>query len=208
MVNKPQKTKLSTVISLSHSESTKIFDKKSDFEVWNSFDKGDEIAFNYIYRSYTPILYRFGLQITRNEDLVKDSIQNIFIDLRRKRGSLSEVVSIKSYLIKILQRELFRSIKKENSHAFQNIELPENAFLIEVSYETKVIQIESENEISTQLKQALNQLTAKQRQALILLYEEGMSYKEIAEILEFNQVKTARKLVYRAIESLKQILKN
>jgi RNA polymerase sigma-70 factor (ECF subfamily) len=118
------------------------------------------------------------------------------------------VISIKSYLLKTLQRDLFRVIKKENSQSIHDIELPENAFLIEVSHETKVIQIESENEINSQLKHALNQLTPKQRQAVILLYEEGMSYREIAEVLEFNQVKTARKLVYRAIESLKQLLKN
>ncbi|SMD44419.1 RNA polymerase sigma-70 factor, ECF subfamily [Aquiflexum balticum DSM 16537] len=208
MVNKPQTTKLSSVISLRHSESTKIFEKKSDLEVWNAFDKGDEMAFNYIYRCFTPIMFSFGIQITKDVDLVKDSMQNIFIDLRRKRGSLSNVISIKSYLLKILQRELFRAIKKESSHSSQNSELPENAFLIEVSHETKVIQLESESEMNTQLKKALNQLTARQRQALVLLYEEGMSYKEIAEVLEFNEVKSARKLVYRAIESLKQILKN
>jgi RNA polymerase sigma-70 factor (ECF subfamily) len=208
MVNKPQKTKLSFVVPLTHSESTKIFEKKSDLEVWNSFNKGEEAAFNYIYRCYTPILFGVGMQITGNVDLVKDGIQNLFIDLRRKRGTLSEVISIKSYLLKTLQRDLFRAIKKENSQSIQSIELPENAFLIEVSHETKVIQIESENEIYTQLKEALNQLTPKQRQALILLYEEGMSYREIAEVLEFSQVKTARKFVYRAIESLKQLLKN
>jgi RNA polymerase sigma factor (sigma-70 family) len=208
MVNKPQKTELSSVISLRHSESTKIFEKKSDLEVWNAFDKGDEMAFNYIYRCFTPIMFSFGIQITKDVDLVKDCMQNLFIDLRRKRGSLSDVISIKSYLLKILQRELFRAIKKESSHSIQNTELPENAFLIEVSHETKVIQLESETEINTQLKKALNQLTARQRQALVLLYEEGMSYKEIAEVLEFNEVKSARKLVYRAIESLKQLLKN
>jgi RNA polymerase sigma factor (sigma-70 family) len=208
MVNKPQKTKLSFVVPLTHAESTKIFEKKSDLEVWNSFNKGDETAFNYIYRCYTPILFNFGMQLTQNEDLVKDGVQNIFINLRRKRGTLSEVISIKSYLLKILQRELFKSLKKENNNAIHNMEFPEESFLIEVSHETKVIQIESENEMNILLKNALNQLTAKQRQALLLLYEEGMSYREIAEVLELNQVKTARKLVYRAIESLKQLLKN
>lgn len=208
MINKPQKIELSSVISLRHFESTKIFEKKSDLEVWNAFDKGDEMAFNYIYRSFTPVMFSFGIQIAHNVDLVKDCMQNIFIDLRRKRGSLSEVISIKSYLLKILQRELFRAIKKESNHSIQNVELPENAFLIEVSHETKVIQLESENEINILLKKALNQLTARQRQALLLLYEEGLSYKEIAEVLEFNEVKSARKLVYRALESLKQLLKN
>lgn len=207
MVNKPQKTKLSAVISIRHSESTKIFEKKSDLEVWNAFNKGDEMAFNYIYRCFTPIMYSFGIQITKDVDLIKDCMQNIFIDLRRKRGSLSEVISIKSYLLKILQRELFRAIKKESKNTIQNTELPESAFFIEVSHETKVIELESETEINTQLKKALNQLTPRQRQALVLLYEEGMSYKEIAEVLEFNEVKSARKLIYRAIDSLKQLLK-
>lgn len=207
MVNKPQKPDFSPVIPLKHMESTRIFEKKSDLEVWYAFDKGDEMAFNYIYRCFTPAMFSFGIQITKNVELVQDCIQNIFIDLRRKRGTLSEVVSIKSYLFKILQRELFRAIKKEGNHSTPEIELPGNAFLIEVSHETKVIQIESENEINSQLEKALNQLTPRQRQALILLYEEGMSYREIAQVLEFSEVKSARKLIYRAIDTLKLVLK-
>jgi RNA polymerase sigma-70 factor (ECF subfamily) len=39
-----------------------------------------------------------------------------------------------------------------------------------------------------------------------LLYEEGMSYKEIAVAMEFNEVKSARKLIYRSLGALKFLL--
>ena len=38
-----------------------------------------------------------------------------------------------------------------------------------------------------------------------MLYQEELSYKEIAEVMNFSEVKTARTLVYRAMEKLKEI---
>jgi RNA polymerase sigma-70 factor (ECF subfamily) len=207
MVNKPKKPNPSAIIPLKHTEVIRQFEKKTDPEIWSAFDKGDEMAFNYIYRCYTPAMFNFGHQITPREELVQDCIQNLFIGLRRKRGALSEVVSIKSYLFKILQRELFRSLKKEKLKQFQEPEFPHSSFLIEVSHEIIMIQQESESERSDQLEKAINQLTPRQRQAVLLLYEEGMSYKEIAEVLELNEVKSARKLIYRALDTLKEIIR-
>jgi RNA polymerase sigma-70 factor (ECF subfamily) len=38
-----------------------------------------------------------------------------------------------------------------------------------------------------------------------MLYQEELSYREIAEIMNFKDVKTARTLVYRAMTKLKDI---
>lgn len=73
-------------------------------------------------------------------------IQNIFIGLRRKRGSLSEVKSIKSYLFKCLQRDLIRELNKKGGTKFTAEVLDEGFFHIEVSFETKLIQQEKKTE--------------------------------------------------------------
>ena len=51
-------------------------------------------------------------------------------------------------------------------------------------------------------------MTVRQRQAILLLYEEGMGYKEISEVMELNEVKSARKIIYRALASLRILLKD
>ncbi len=200
-------SKQAPILPLKYSESIKQYENKQELDIWRAFNKGDELAFNYIYRMHASVMFQYGAQIFRDEYILQDCIQNIFIDLRRKRGSLSEVQSIKAYLFKILQRELIRKINREKGTAYSAQDLNEGFFSIEVSHETKLIQLEFDNEKKKQIEGALNQLTVRQRQAILLLYEEGMSYKEIAEVMELNEVKSARKIIYRALASLKALLK-
>ena len=199
----PQKT---IVLPLKYSESIKQYEDKPDLDIWRAFNRGDEAAFNHIYRTNASAMFRYGTQISKNEHILQDCIQNIFIDLRRKRGNLGEVRSIKAYLLKILQRELIRKINQEKGTGYHLFDLPEHFFPIEVSHETRLIQHEFENEKKQQLEAALNQLTVRQRQAVLLLYEEGMSYQEISDLMGFSEVKSARKLIYRALATLKTIL--
>jgi RNA polymerase sigma-70 factor (ECF subfamily) len=184
-----------------------IFKDKTDIEIWSAFDAGDEIAFNYIYRIHAASLFSFGSQISKDQGMVQDCIQNIFIGLRKKRGNLSEVRSIKSYLYKCLQRDLIRELNKKRGTKHSAEILDEVSFQIEVSFETKLIQQERETEQKAMIQEALNQLTTRQRQAVLLLYEEGMSYKEIAEVMDLSEVKSARKIIYRAMDTLKILLK-
>jgi RNA polymerase sigma factor (sigma-70 family) len=152
-------------------------------------------------------LFQFGSQYSRDSSLVKDSIQNLFIYLRKKRGSLGEVTNIKGYLFKSIQREIIKNIKANTSFETFEENFLENNFQIEMSPEVSFIKSESETERKMQLQQALNHLTTKQRKAILLFYVEELSYKEIAEIMNFSEVKTARKLIYRALFSLKEFIK-
>ncbi|PSL04306.1 RNA polymerase sigma factor [Cecembia rubra] len=208
MINnpKPPRPENNVISLLSHSESIKIFENKSDEEIWKAFDKGDEFAFNYIYRIYVVKMFQYGCQFAKDHSLIQDCIQNIFIDLRRKRGGLSTVVSIKAYLFKILYREIIRKQNKNKIVGQQSFEISEEGFSIEYSHETKLINDESMERKRELVMMALEKLSQRQRQAILLMYEEGMSYKEISVAMEFSEVKSARKVIYRALASLKDLL--
>lgn len=183
------------------------FQSKTDEEIWRVFDRGNELAFNYLYRTLVAPMYRYGCQVSKDQALVKDCIQNVFIQIRKKRGSLSDVHNCKAYLFSCLKHEIYRRMK-ELSSAHMEMMVQEDTFPISLSPEAILIQKEQECENVKKIQEALNQLTSRQRQALLLLYTEGMSYHEIARVMEFSEVKSARKLVYRALSSLRQILKS
>lgn len=208
MMSNPEYTTRASISSLKHSEWIKKYENRPDQDIWMAFNKGDETAFNYIYRIYASALFQYGGQFSKDKPLLQDCIQNIFIDLRRKRGNLSEVHSIRAYLFKIMQREVIRSINREKGSAYSARELDERFFPIEVCHETKLIQEEYNLEKKERIEAAMNQLTVRQRQAILLLYEEGMGYKEIAEVMGLNQAKSARKIIYRALAALKTLIKN
>ncbi|MDN3668927.1 RNA polymerase sigma factor [Echinicola jeungdonensis] len=207
--NKPQgpNPKSRTLMEKHRSQVLLVYTNKTDSEVWTAFKKGEESAFNFIYRKYVPGLYNYGYQLCRDQDLVKDCVQTIFIDLRKKRSKLSDVRSIKGYLYTIMYRELFKLIKSKKEDPFEPIEANDRFFPIEVSHETKMIRSEFTAERKRKLDKALNQLPVRQKQALLLLYHEGLSYQEIAAIMEIKEVKTARKLVYRALASMREYFK-
>lgn len=208
MTNNPKSNREEQkVISLlGHSEAIKLFENKSDHETWRSFDLGDDLAFNYIYRKNVDKMFQYGCQFTKDQALIQDCIQNIFIELRKRRGNLSEVVSIKSYLFKILYREIIRKLTKNGVSDPQYYEYADDVFRIEYSHETKLIIDEQLNQKKELIMQALGKLSPRQRQAILLMYEEGMSYKEISVAMEFREVKSARKVVYRALATLKDLL--
>ena len=203
----PRKSNEPTHITLHSQEIVRIFESKSDCEIWAAFNKGDEMAFNYLYRTYAPVLYQYGIQFSQDSSLIQDSIQNIFIYLRSKRGELSEVANIKGYLYRSIQREIIKNLKASTKREQINSDALENSFQIEISPETSFIQSETNSLRRTKLQNGIDQLTCKQRKALLLFYQEELSYNEIAQIMDFKEVKTARKLIYRAITSLKEFIK-
>ncbi|SHO61007.1 RNA polymerase sigma factor [Algoriphagus zhangzhouensis] len=205
MNNKTQNSFLNQSRPFALKESVQIIDSKSESEIWREFDLGDEKAFNYLFRVYTPLLMRYGCQLTHDQGLVKDCIQNLFIRLRKMRGKLEKVAKVKSYLYKSLQRDIFKQIhKSSNEISLEN----ENLFLIELSFESRLIDYETDSQHREQLNVALKFLTERQRQALLLLYVEGFSYKEVAELMELKDAKYARKLVYRALGILRSSFKS
>lgn len=203
MNNRPNPNYSKLEVVHRHQETIKIFESKSDSEIWFAFNASDENAFNFLFRTYTPLLFRYGCRFQVSEDLVQDSIQNLFIYLRTKRGTLSPVSSIKAYLYKSLQYELLKLIKKERNSFSVGIEELEENFLIEVSIENSIINSEEKKEQLIKLRESMQKLSPRQRRALLLLYEEGLSYKDIAEVMNFSEVKSARKLIYRALDAIR-----
>jgi RNA polymerase sigma factor (sigma-70 family) len=188
LMNKnPIKPSEKTVHHLRHFETNQIYEDKSDQEIWNTFNKGDEMAFNYIYRSYVQDLYRYGWQYSKDEDLVKDCIQNVFIYLR-KRGHLAEVTNLRGYLYKCVRSEIAKNRKNEARFISIEEDYPEDSFLIEISPETTLIHRESMLHQQELISKSLNQLTPKQRKALLLFYEDGLSYKEISTWMDLSEV--------------------
>ena len=56
-----------------------------DVRLWELFREGKEIAFSHIYGTHFEGLFQYGCQFTKNESLVEDALQDMFIELREKR---------------------------------------------------------------------------------------------------------------------------
>jgi RNA polymerase sigma-70 factor (ECF subfamily) len=174
--------------------------KYSDHQIWDKFKSGDRLAFTYIYNKHINALYNFGNQFTIDKELVKDCIHDLFVELR-KPGKSSKILSIKSYLYKSLYRILIKKINKEAQLVSdENID---PSFQITLSPEHILIDQQLTKDMRANIEHSLNKLSVKQRQAILLYFYDELTYKEISEVFGMNNVKSARKLIYRALDKLK-----
>jgi len=176
----------------------------NDRDIWGRFKTGDNDALNLIYTEYSKKLYLFGLKLTPNHTIIEDSIQDIFTDIIRNRRKLGDTDNIFFYLLKSFKRRLVRQLQKEKRY---NLKENDEGFVFDIIYsiEHEIIQKENANLKLQSLHQAINQLTARQKEAIYLRFTEELEYKEIAETMEMS-IEGCRNLICKAIKSLKDSL--
>jgi RNA polymerase sigma factor (sigma-70 family) len=174
-----------------------------DAKLWASMIKGDENAFESIYRVYFQVLYSYGKQLIKDHDLVNDAIQDLFLDIWRTKSSLSPAESVKFYLMRSLRRRIHRS--KENIDVVENIEEVENMVIFSVpSYESSFIVEEDEQNLSKKISTWLEHLPERQKEAVVLRFFHNFEYNEIAKLLNIQE-QTTRNLVQKGLQILRKI---
>lgn len=177
--------------------------KLSDKVLWEAFKGGDEMAFITIYKSYCNTLYNYGCQFTPDKELVKDCLQDFFIYLRKNKAGFGETNSIKMYLFKAFKRRVVEYLKKSNSEFRSSEEFAFSQFSVELSFESIYINQQMKAEQIEKLNRALKALDSKEREAIYYFYYEGLSYEQVAEILNFSHVSSARRVMYRGLRHLR-----
>jgi RNA polymerase sigma factor (sigma-70 family) len=174
--------------------------------VWLNFKNGDDNALTTIYHKYSNALYSYGLKIVNDEHLVKDSIQEVFIQLINKRKTLLITPKIHIYLFKSLRNQLFEKLRDRNrkQNILESLSFNENIY--EKHAEEILIDSEERKIVQDVIVSAVNQLTNRQQEVIFLKYTEDLDYDEIAQILNID-IESVRTLVYRSLKSLKKAIK-
>jgi RNA polymerase sigma factor (sigma-70 family) len=178
-------------------------------KLWELTLLGDDNAFEKFYYQCIYRLLAYGRRFTGDEYLLKDSIQDIFIDLYEKKSGLgSHIENPLAYLMASLRHSLIKKnvkSRKALSHSFTSEEAQE--FSVEYSFQEHLIGKEITLERYKKLKSAITGLSAGQKEVIYLRFEQGLQYPEIAKIMNIN-VESARKQLHRAIVSLRKIIDN
>ncbi len=170
--------------------------------LWKNFQAGDKVAFAELYNLHVDGLYRYGTKLCPDDDLVKDAIHEVFLDLYLKRANnKTDPDNLKFYLILALKRNLIRRIKRNRKLADESEVTA--AFHIEYSIENTIIENEEKAALNQRVKELLKNLTDKQKEVLYLRFNESVEYPEIARIMNIS-VESVRKQVYRALSAIRE----
>jgi len=157
------------------------------------------MSFNETYYKYYPELIKYGRQLCASKIDVDDLLQETFLKYHIELSKNCVIENTRAWLYKVL---LNLTITHNNRKSLYAAKIKH--------YKRPDIEIGIDEEFAKQERrelvlQHLDQLPEKEKN-LLLLYHNGLKYKEIAEVLDINP-NSVGKLLVRSIIKLKQLLK-
>ncbi len=168
------------------------YNKLKKYSTEYKASKGDKQAFVQLITENKLSLYRVAKGILKNEERVEDAIQNTILKAYENIEKLKKYEYFKTWIIRILINECKIIIKKEK----RVIYLEENN--IKSDYKDKYKDLD--------LERALNIIDEDLRELIVLYYFDDIPQKEIAKILNINEV-TVRTRLLRGRKKLYELLK-
>jgi RNA polymerase sigma-70 factor (ECF subfamily) len=146
--------------------------------------RGDVEAFTKLVRAHSSLVYRVALRMVGDED-AQDASQEVWIRVWRNIKSFRGESAFSTWLYRITMNTCLSIRQRESRRKEWEYGGDEMPYLPEppggdADPETAVVSAERREEIQA----ALRHVRAEHRAALVLRHMEGLSYAEIAEVLE------------------------
>ncbi len=160
---------------------------------------GDRLAFEALFRRYTPPLVNFLARMGPERDRAEELAQEVFLRIYQARHRYEPKARFSTWLFSIAHNlalnELSRSYRKRETPledpVAERLEDPQPGAEERLQGKRAAMAIEG----------ALAGLPERQRAALLLRTEQGLGYAEIAEVLGASSA-SVKSLIHRARESL------
>ena len=146
-------------------------------------------AFTEIYRKYWQSLYSSAYKRLQNEELGKDIVQNVFMDLWTRKDQV-EIKNLAAYLHTAVRFQVYKQSVKNLRSSELVIELEE---VLTSPFRTDGTLIE--NEMMRLVDLWINALPEKRRNIFLMHYYEELSTGEISKMLGISQKTVQNQLI-------------
>lgn len=170
----------------------------NEARLWKDYQNGSHNALFTIYEIMFPLLLRNGMSIIRDKNFVHGVIDQFFLYLWDKRMNLSTPANLASYLIVSFKRFLLQDVKKEKrSYCMANPDVAEP------SQEDQLISNQLLIELQQKIGKAMQKLSPRQNQLIVLRYYEGLTCDQIAKRTALTH-RTVYNKLYEALKLLRR----
>jgi RNA polymerase sigma-70 factor, ECF subfamily len=183
---------------------------RNESELVNELQAGSETAFDWLVTYYHGPVYNLILSMLGNVSDAADGTQEVFLKAFRGIKGFRQGSSLKTWLYRIAIREALNHKRWFKRHDQKNVsidaEVQEGYSVIEIEdLSATPFDLLAAHEIQTVVRHALQEIPEVFRSAVILRDLEGLSYEEIAEVLECS-VGTVKSRILRGRRSLKELV--
>ncbi len=151
--------------------------------------------FDNIYATHYKLLHRVAMKMIGDRDDVPDILQEIFIDFYNKTNNGSAIINPGRWLYKATVHKCIDALRKQKK--FSKVDPLNSLCTVEEN--------NSDREVTAIVDNAVSKLKPAEK-ALVTLYSEGLSYREMAEItgIKFSSI---GKILSRTLQKLEKELK-
>ncbi len=172
-------------------------EKQNDALLWKNLINGDENSFSLLFKKHYQQLINYGNSFIPFPEKVQDCVQDVFTDLWVYRHKLQNDVVVKAYLFACVRKRITKLKVRDRIFSF-NSQIETIPFFYDFSIEHHLIADETTTHQVAKLNKLVNQLPSRQKEALYLRYNQGLSIEQLANTLEINY-QSANNLLHRAL---------
>lgn len=166
-------------------------------ELIKKIQQGDEQAFKQLTQSIEHDLYRIAKTRLKDDDDIKDAIQNTMMYVYRHAKKVKNQEYFKTWMIRILINECNKiyNLNKKNKTLFDKL-------IINTDFNTYDTSIQNTND-KINFETLINSLSNEERLVLTLHFNSRYSCSQIAKILNIN-VNTVKSRLTRSVNKLRK----
>ena len=173
--------------------------EKQDRELVELLMGGSQEAFGELYVRYRkPLMYSCKKYI-KNEVESEDMVHDVFLRLWETRHFLNPELSFAGYVQKLLHNSIMYKFRQSDIHSRFARHVLMNAN--DLTNETEDAVIARDN--AKLLDELIESLSPKQKEIFRLIHIEGLTYKEISELLQIP-IENVRKNASLALKKIKE----
>lgn len=171
-----------------------------DATLLEAFRLGDSTALDYLVERYEGPLLRFARGFVRDQAAAEDLVQETFVRLIRSAPDLGSQSSLGPWLYRVCRNLAYDTRKMETR------EMKRRERVQEPEPTPTPVGLSEQHETSAILRRELDRLPEREREALRLKVDQGLSYTEIGEVLGVKPG-TVGWLVHQAMNRLTERLR-
>ena len=164
--------------------------------------EGSEEALASLMRMYYDALYSYASRFTKDDALIKDCIQEVFISLWQRRNTANNILSFKYYFLRAIKNKVLKALHKN----LRTTSLAQDGyeFHYEFSIERLIIEKQISEENACRLRKTLSCLSTRQKEIIYLKYYQHLDHGQIAELMNISR-QSVYNLLHETINKLREL---
>lgn len=161
---------------------------------------GDKTAFRELFEAYQQPLFRYLTRLVRSPEIARELVNDVMFDIWQKAGTFEARSSVRTWIYRIAHNKAVDHLRRRHEEPWD-----ENAAERLTDCGPSPLQAVEQSDLRGLILRLLDALSAEHRAVIQLTYFDGLSVREIADVIDCPEATVKTRMFY-ARKQLKALL--